>query len=300
MINKSEWLNIIPDEDLRPDSKRVKQLEKLRRRYDIPHEALAMRVISSVATTRKVQKQTYKILRMNHPDISEKELLKKLLHSRFQGSALKNMEAISELEKGITNIKTMDEFCDYVISIEEDEFQTDPDPFGIGREIDEILLQEEIEAKAPANNLIKSLTDSYLNLKNQNPDRDNHWLLANTWLKRYGNTQQSKQLGKEKINFIAYKDTLNYSVLSYPDSIRALSLFLVYKELGEEQAKYFVTEFNLLYEKVIKYREESLFIEQYKLINPRTWSENQGEAHSQYTIANLLATTRWMEGNELL
>jgi hypothetical protein len=53
---KPKWFNLLPS-NLRPDKKRISELEKLRREFDIPHEALATRIMGSPETTRKVQKQ---------------------------------------------------------------------------------------------------------------------------------------------------------------------------------------------------------------------------------------------------
>lgn len=51
MLFKAKWVKILPS-DLRPDKKRIEELEKLRVKFTIPHEALAMRVISSPVSTR--------------------------------------------------------------------------------------------------------------------------------------------------------------------------------------------------------------------------------------------------------
>jgi hypothetical protein len=87
-----------------------------------------------------------------------------------------------------------------------------------------------------AERLIRTLEETYFDLRSKNPDRDEHWLLANTWLKRYGASKQARQKGLKWTKFVAYKETLQFSILQSPKSIRTLALFLVYKELGEQQA----------------------------------------------------------------
>ena len=59
------------------------------------------------------------------------------------------------------------------------------------------------------------------------------------------------------MKFIAYKDTLNFSILGPPQSIRGLALYLVYKELGEEYAFLYDSEFSQIYmEHIIKNQDK--------------------------------------------
>jgi len=138
--------------------------------------------------------------------------------------------------------------------------------------------------KAPAENLIKSLEQTYFDLRRKNPDRDEHWFLANTWVKRYGSTKQAKQKGAEWARFVAYKDTHQFSILEPPESIRGLALFLVYKELGEQQAIHYTSEFSQIMEPIIKSQESHVFLDKYKERNARTWRENQVQDNSPYSL----------------
>ena len=137
--------------------------------------------------------------------------------------------------------------------------------------------------------LIATLETTYSQLRESNPDRDEHWLLANTWLTRYASSEQTKRKGIAWTKFVAYKDTLQFSVLETPKSIRGLALFLVYKELGEEQAISYGIEFSQLMEAVMKSRENHTFLDEYKKRNPRTWGENQAEDHSSYSLYSLFS-----------
>lgn len=132
--------------------------------------------------------------------------------------------------------------------------------------------------------LILLLESIYSRLREQNPDRDEHWLLANTWLARYGASKQAKKEGAAWAKFVAYKDTLQFSILETPKSIKALALFLVYKELGENAAASYATEYAQLYEKIDKYISNHAFIDEYKKKNPQTWSENLVEDNSPYSL----------------
>ncbi|MBA7549111.1 hypothetical protein ES705_41584 [subsurface metagenome] len=145
MLFKPKWVKIIPS-NLRPNKKLISELEKLRRRYNIPHEALSTRILSSPATTRKVQKQMLRNFRNQNPGASEKELFKMVLISRIiSPPGIKITE--QEIDQAMENINSFDDLCDYIIMLDEKE-PSFPDTFGIGKRIDKILAREEIEKKA--------------------------------------------------------------------------------------------------------------------------------------------------------
>jgi len=136
--------------------------------------------------------------------------------------------------------------------------------------------------------LIPLLESIYSRLREQNPDRDEHWLLANTWLARYGSSEQAKEEGAAWTKFVAYKDTLQFSILETPKSIKALALFLVYKEWGEKAAARYADEYAQLYEKIYTCMSNHTFIDEYKKKNPQTWSENLVDDGSSYNLYWLL------------
>lgn len=132
--------------------------------------------------------------------------------------------------------------------------------------------------------LIQLLENTYARLREQNPDRDEHWLLANIWLARYGSSKQAKKEGAYWARFTAYKDTLEFSILRTPKSIKALALFLVYKELGEDAAAQYAMEYDQLYEKIYTCKNNHTFVDEYKKRNPQTWSENLIKDDSPYSL----------------
>jgi len=138
--------------------------------------------------------------------------------------------------------------------------------------------------KPSAENLIKSVEQTYLDLRRENPDQDEHWLLANTWLERYGSNEEAKEKGDEWARFTAYKDTCEFSVLEPPKSIRALALLLAFKDLGEPTAKQYESEFFQLMEPVMRSKEKRAFIDEYKQKNPLTWQEVQVVDDSSYSL----------------
>lgn len=277
VLSKPKWVKSLSS-NLRPDKKRIRELEKLRIKFGIAHDLFSMRVGGSPATTRKVQKYCLEDFRTRNPGASEKELFRMVLISRIQAPAPESpgYSGMTEekIDEAMRSINSFDELCDYIIALDEQE-PPSPDPFGIGKRIDEMLAQEEMDKKIPSENLIESLENTYYGLRKKHSRRDEHWYLANTWLSRYGSTKQSKQKGPKLTQFIAYKDTYQFSILESPISIRGLALFLIYKELGEEQALYYNSEFNLIMEPVMKIKAENLFLDKYKEKNPWTWDRNQ-------------------------
>jgi hypothetical protein len=272
MLIKPKWVRMLPSY-LRPDKKRIKELEKLRSEHDITHDLLTMCVMSSPISTRKVQRIYFTALISEYPQASMKELLKMLLISRIKKPPQIEITD-EEIESAMENINSFDALCDYIIELEEKE-PSFPDYLSVGKHIDEILAQEEVEKSSPSESLISSLEGIYLDLIEKNIERDEHWLLANAWLKRYGSSKQSKQKGAEWAKFAAYKDTLHFSILEPPQSIRGLALFLIYKELGDEQAFFYAHEFLKIVEPIMRIRETELFFHKYKQKNPQTWEENQ-------------------------
>jgi hypothetical protein len=278
VLFKPKWVKSLPP-NLRPDKKRIGELEKLRVEFDVPHEALALRIMSSPVTTRRGERDYLEILRVQNPQASEKELLRTVLVSRMRRPPAIELTE-QDTDQAMENINSFDDLCNYINKVEQE--YSFPDPLSLGKRIDEILAQEEIDKKAPAENLIKSLEQIYFDLRKNNPDRDEHWFLANTWSKRYGSSKQAKQKGAEWTKFVAYKDTLQFSILEPPQSIRGLALFLVYKELGEQQAMYYVSEFSQIMEPITENQEIHISADKYKERNPRTWEENRVKDDSSY------------------
>lgn len=158
---------------------------------------------------------------------------------------------------------------------------------------------KQIFRKNNSQTLIKSIEDIYFDLKSKNPDKDDHWLLANVFLKRYGNRGEAKQKGPELMRYIAYKDTFQFSVLGSPKSIRAFVLFVIYKELGDKEAE--AKEFSELMNSVQRMQEEHRLIDEYRKRNPFTWNEIQAEkdSGSRYNLYGFLKAADELQDPEI-
>jgi len=143
------WIRILPLNLAPTNVAVIKELEKLRAAFNIPHELFAIRVLCSPATTRKLQKQCLEKFRRLNPGLSKKELLGMVLASRIisaEQSGAPYPVTLEEVEQIIEGIDSIDDLCDYIIELDRiSEPPRLPDP--IGDIIDAILAEEELEKK---------------------------------------------------------------------------------------------------------------------------------------------------------
>lgn len=73
------------------------------------------------------------------------------------------------------------------------------------------------------------------------------------------------------MNLLALTETHLFSVLDYPNSIRALGLYMVYKERPDiiEKHPEFEAEYGRLIEPVLRAQQDGTFLEWYKRKNPK-------------------------------
>ncbi|GEM_PF-4969033 len=154
--------------------------------------------------------------------------------------------------------------------------------------------------KNPVKTSVKEFENIYFELKNKNPDKDEHWRLANTWLVKYGNWEVSKQKGPKLTRYIAYTTTFQWSLLDFPDSIRGLALFLAYKERGDKESgdEKETEESARIIKLVQKIMKSSDLLEVYKNKNPFTWNGIQTEGdESIHGLYGFLKTTDFLSKN---
>jgi len=140
--SKLTWVSLLPGH-LQPEKDKIERLEKLRTNYSIPNRLFALRILSSPASTVKVQEYNYREIKKSNPNIPEKEILKKILIERLNTPPITAMPK-EEINKATKNVNSLNDLCDFVIALDEKEPVT-PDPFGIGRKIDEILAGDTVK-----------------------------------------------------------------------------------------------------------------------------------------------------------
>jgi hypothetical protein len=135
-----------------------------------------------------------------------------------------------------------------------------------------------------AEDLLKAVQKTYSDLRKQYPDKDEHWYLANVWLKRCGSETEAKEKGEGWMQFTAYKETHEFAILDSPQAIRGLALLLVARELGEAAAKQYESEFFETIEPVVKAKQDRAFLKIYQEKNPSTWAEIEQRNDSAYSL----------------
>ncbi|MEE9584673.1 MAG: hypothetical protein V3W51_04250 [Candidatus Brocadiales bacterium] len=112
----------------------------------------------------------------------------------------------------------------------------------------------------------------YDKVKMDRPDEDEHFYLATAWLRRFFRDKRPYLLGDrlsdEELDRLSWTETMQFSILDPPDSMRALGLYMIYKECPREYLKY-VREYNKLMEPVTEARENETFMDIYRQKNPR-------------------------------
>ena len=112
----------------------------------------------------------------------------------------------------------------------------------------------------------------YDKVKEERPDEDEHFYLATTWYRKHFKDkrpyQQDDPLLEGELSRLSWTETMQFATLDPPASIRALSLYMVYKECPREYLKY-VQEYNKLMEPVMTALEDDTFMEVYRGKNPR-------------------------------
>lgn len=147
---------------------------------------------------------------------------------------------------------------------------------------------------------VPSTEEIYLNLKKDNPDKDEHWWLAHTWLSKYADWEAVKQKGPKLTKYIAYTTTFNWSFLNYPDSIKGLALFLAYKERGDKESENEeeTMESSRIIESIQNIMKNPNLLETYESKNPFTWNEIQIEKDdSRYGLYGFLQAVEHLNKN---
>jgi len=137
------WVAQLPPY-LRPDQAKCEELERVRRRYHLPHDMFLMILTSSPATTRRLQEHFYTEASERMPEASEKERLEAVFRSRVfpqNPAGLKMTE--DEVQKEMEHIECLEDLIKRITEIEKQEPRFLRDMLGIGKRaakrVDEIL-----------------------------------------------------------------------------------------------------------------------------------------------------------------
>lgn len=131
---------------------------------------------------------------------------------------------------------------------------------------------------AVAKRILSITSEIYEKVRSERPDKDEHFYLATTWLRRFFSCKQAYQHGKklsdEELGNLSWTETINFSILTPPNSVRAMGLYMVYKECPKEYLKH-VKEYNTLMALVTEVKKNGTFMDFYKQMNPRIVMKSQ-------------------------
>lgn len=121
--------------------------------------------------------------------------------------------------------------------------------------------------------IIDTQIQMYEQYKRSNPHLEEHGLLANVWFSRRKALERfsGQKTDDQTLMLLAFTETHLFSVLDHPNSIRALGLYMVYKERPDiiEKHPEFEAEYGRLIEPVLRAEQDGTFLEWYKRKNPK-------------------------------
>jgi len=143
---KPEWYRLLPWK-LRPTGERIKRLESIRTKYEIPEDIFANGLASCPSTTRLLQINLYKEAKKKWPSAPEWHLLKSILGGRALKPEPEGYGMTPEqFEEVMTGIGSLEELCDYVVSKDSEEPSQEFDLSEWERDID-MLKEADIDAE---------------------------------------------------------------------------------------------------------------------------------------------------------
>lgn len=121
-----------------------------------------------------------------------------------------------------------------------------------------------------AKNIIKANEDTYYYCRANNPGLNEHDYLAMTYAARRkaGVLVGNDSITEEQISILSYTETHQFAVLKPPDSIRALALYILYKEKPKLISKKLSSEYSKLVVPIFEAKEKGVFSDWYERTNP--------------------------------
>ncbi len=126
------------------------------------------------------------------------------------------------------------------------------------------FLKQLFSKKALAKEIVESNVKVYYRLKAQFPGVEEHRILANVWLARY----------PEGNEMMSLSETLQFSVVEPGENVRALGLYLQYKEMPGYILPELVSEFGRYQAKIVGLMKSGKLVDAYCERNSLTAKEN--------------------------
>ena len=109
-----------------------------------------------------------------------------------------------------------------------------------------------------AKNIIKANEDTYYYFRSKNTGKNEHDYLAMTYAarRRAGVLLGNDSINEDQISILSYTETHQFAVLSPPNSIKALSLYILYKERPDLISEKHRDEFSKFMEPILASKDK--------------------------------------------
>ena len=216
-----------------------------------------------------------------------------LIQTKLTEGNLKEVEKLV-LQTNTPNVdikydpKKIEDFVDKIYTLDLEEIKRDRNKIKMGFQIPKNKRESKMlpfTTLSRAKKIIDPITLDFYNLKLLYPDKDEHWYLANTWLRRY--EKHSKKIYKyyvlpnatiadirisepSRLPSFSYIESYQFAILKSPESIGAFSYYLLYKE-APKLSIIFSDSYKKLTESIFKLKEGKKLFSVYKEKNKRTY-----------------------------
>lgn len=115
------WSKKFKNIELILNTKQIKELEILRKKYNIPHDAYSFAVESSSELGKIIIRRDYKKFNEQYPDLSEKQILTALLQYEnhfMELSGSTELMTEEQITNAMSRINSLDDLCDFVVELE--------------------------------------------------------------------------------------------------------------------------------------------------------------------------------------
>lgn len=124
MLFAPAWLKMIQGMEAILNNKQIRELEILRKEWEIPHDTFSLAVSASSEFGIIIIERDYKRLKKQYPNLSEKQILTAMLqHENQVMKASGSTEVMTEVQitTAMSKINSLVDFCDFVVGIEHHE-----------------------------------------------------------------------------------------------------------------------------------------------------------------------------------
>jgi hypothetical protein len=124
VLSAPAWLQMLRGMESVLTTKQIKELERLRKEYSIPHDLYSLGVAASSEFGKVIIRRDYKNFKKLHPNLSEKQILTALLQWEKQAmekSGSTEVMTEEQITNAISRINSIDDLCDFVVELEHHE-----------------------------------------------------------------------------------------------------------------------------------------------------------------------------------